>query len=280
MKSLVADSTSRRVRNASLSYVLAALVAWAPVAARAEGEPPPTTVTVAEPAPPSVVHCKRIELGSRALEEIDARVRLRFISQGLAHAAFKARFWAWTWAGIYSALTVGNGILALTSSNPDDRTDAYIGTAASFIGLMVLVVLPLKVMGDQRWLERRLRKAPADEDTCRLLADAERLLIRDADSQAFGKSPLVHAGNFGFNIAIALLLGVGFGHWNAAVITGLTGIAIGEIQTFTQPSDTIAMLRNYRFGRLTATPPKPRTTWMLAPTVTHDRYGVTLGVSF
>jgi hypothetical protein len=228
-----------------------------------------------------VVHCKRIELGGPALEAIDARVRLRFIEQGLAHAAYKARIWAWTWAGIYSALTVGNGILALTAGNPDDRNDAYVGTAASFVGLMVLVVLPLKVMADQRWLERRLRKAPADEDTCRLLADAERLLIRDSDSEAFGRSPLVHAGNFGFNIAIALLLGVGFGHWNAAVITGLTGIAIGELQTFTQPTDAVMMLRNYRFGRLSSSPPpKPRASWMVAPTVTRDQYGLTLGVRF
>jgi hypothetical protein len=214
------------------------------------------------------------------LERIDARDRLRFLDREMAHAAYRARFWAWSWAGIYSALTVGSAILTATASDESGRIDNGIGTAASFVGLAVLIVKPLDIMRDQRWLERRLRLARPDEDTCALLADAERLLIRDAASEAFGSGPLVHVGTFGFNIALVLLLGVGFGHWNAAVSTGVTGIAVGEIQALTQPTDAVRLLRDYRRGWVKRYPPKPATTWMVVPTAGRDHYGLSFALSF
>lgn len=225
------------------------------------------------------MHCRRIAGGTVALEAADARLRLRFLDEGLAREAYRARFWAWSWAGIYSALTAGNGILALTASSTDDKIDDAVGAAASFVGLAVLIVLPLKIMRDQRWLARRLRRAPAGEDPCAPLADAERLLLRDADSEAFGSGPLVHAGNFAFNIGIALLLGVGFGHWKQAAITGLVGIAIGEIQAFTQPTGAVRLLRDYRAGRWSQGAPPPP-AWMVVPTAGRDHAGLAFALRF
>jgi hypothetical protein len=224
------------------------------------------------------IHCRRIEDSVPALEQIDARVRLRFIDSGLAREAFKARAWAWSWAGIYSALTVAELIQAGIAA-PDDKVNHWIGAGASFVGVAVLAILPLKVMHDQRWLERRLRHARADEDPCALLADAERLLIRDAGSEAFGAGPLVHAGNFAFNIGLTLLLGVGFNHWDAAFITGVTGVAVGEIQIISQPKGAIRLLRNYRLGRLTPNAPAAP-SWKLVPTATRDGYGLSFALNF
>ena len=106
--------------------------------------------------------------------------------------------------------------------------DDGIGAGASFVGVLSVALSPQAVMADQYWLERRLRRAPPGTDVCALLADAERLLVRDAKSAAFGKSALVHAGNFVFNAGVMLLLGIGFNHWEQAALQGVVGVAVGR----------------------------------------------------
>jgi hypothetical protein len=210
------------------------------------------------------VHCRAIAGGTRALENIDARVRLSYLRTNLAHGAFRAKVWSLTWAGIYTALTAGELGLALTTSNPSDQLNNGIGAGSAFIGVLVIAVAPLDIMHDQHKLEKRLRLAPPDEDPCAQLADAERVLLRGAKSEAFGKSVLVHAGSFVFNAGLGILLGAGFGHWNAAAQTALIGIAVGEIQINTQPVDVVHTLENYRRGRLATNTP-PRFTWAVTP---------------
>jgi len=223
--------------------------------------------------------CAAIAGGSTSLERIDAGERLRFVRERLRVDARDARIWAWTWAGIYSALTVGN-LALLAAHDQDQRRDDYLGAAASFVGLAVLLVSPLKVMRDQRWLERRLARAPAGVDPCALLADAERLLIRDAAAEAFGKGPLVHAGAFIFNLGLGLVLGAGFGHWNSAAITSLVGIAISEIQIVSQPNGALRTLQRYRRANL-----GPPARWRpyhlgLAPIAGPDHIGLMIGGAF
>jgi hypothetical protein len=224
-------------------------------------------------------HCRAIEGGTPALERMDAQLRIDWIRDRLRTGARRARIWAWTWAGIYSALTVGN--LILSGVDPEEKkVDDYLGAAASFIGLGTFIVTPLRIMRDQRWLDRRLRNAPPGIDPCVLVADAERLLIRDADGEAFGKSPLVHAGNFGINLACALILGLGFGHWDQAAIQGAVGIVIGEVMILTQPQEAIHDLARYRRGELGADFRYRPFAWGLAPLVGHDRAGLILGAAF
>jgi hypothetical protein len=198
-------------------------------------------------APAGAVECAPIAGGDPTLGRIDAEVRLRFLRDRMRLAARKARIWSWTWAGIYSSLTVGQ-LALLPTADKGDQVDNYIGAAASFIGLATIVVSPLRVMSDQRWLERRMRTPAAD--VCARLAEAEHLLVRDADSEAFGKSALVHAGNFVLNAGISLLLGLGFHHWGQAALQGLTGIAVGEAMIISQPDQSVTDLRRYRLGNL------------------------------
>jgi hypothetical protein len=226
------------------------------------------------------VNCRRIEGGLHALEGIDADVRLRFIDEHLRLGARRARIWAWTWAGIYSSLTLGEVILGVTEKDPESAKDDYLGAAASFVGLAVLVVLPLDVMRDQRWLERRLKHAPPNTDRCALLADAERLLIRDAASEEFGTGPLVHVGNFLFNIGVSLFQGLYFGHWGQAAITGLVGIAVGEIQAFTQPTDVVRALARYRQADLGHAPAKLPPAWLVVPEASRDHIGLRFALTF
>jgi hypothetical protein len=215
-----------------------------------------------------------------ALSLVDAQTRLAFIRAHLDTEARRARAWSWSWAGIYSAITVAQ-LATVPLREPDARVDAYIGAGASALGVAVLAVAPLKVMGDQRWLARRMAHAPADTDPCALVADAERLLERSARSEAFGKSALVHAGSFVFNVALGLTL-VGLRHFDAAAITALTGIAVGELQIFTQPSGTIGAWQRYRSGALGEErgPPTPSRAFAVSPFLGRGRVGMALGVAF
>jgi len=252
-----------QIRNASLSYalVLSSLVA-AFGDARAE------------------THCRTIAGGSSSLESIDAKVRLQWIDKRLRHGARNARLWAWGWAGIYSGLVTYELITSAVVNKQADKNDAYVGAAASSVGVLVLAILPLDIMRDQRWLERRLKKAKPDTDPCALLAEAEGLLLRDAKGEEFGTGPLVHAGSFIFNIGVGLVLGLGFNHWTQAAATALPGIVIGEIQAFTQPLDAVHDLAHYRAGMLDAPTKKWPLMWSLIPTVGKDHYGASFALGF
>jgi hypothetical protein len=225
-------------------------------------------------------HCRSIAGGSAALEQIDANVRLKWIDKRLRHGARNARMWAWGWAGIYSGIVTYELITSGVVNKQADKNDAYIGAAASTVGVLVLAIAPLDIMRDQRWLERRLKNAKPGTDPCALLADAERLLLRDAKGEDFGTSPLIHAGSFIFNVGVGLVLGLGFNHWTQAAATAIPGIVIGELQAFTQPMDAVHDLAHYRAGALDAPTKKWPLLWSVVPTVGKDQYGLQLALGF
>jgi hypothetical protein len=232
------------------------------------------------------VECAPITGGTPELGRIDASVRLRFLRDRLRLAAHRTRIWTWTWAGIYSSLTVGN-LALMAGTDRSGLIDDGVGAGASFVGILAIALSPQKVIGDQYWLERRLRTAPPGTDVCALVADAERLLLRDAKSSAFGKSALTHAGNFVFNIGIGFLLGFAFDHWKQAAIQGLVGIAVGEVMILSQPNDTVIDLKRYRAANLGVPPGwRPLSSrlglagWAIAPMIGRDHGGLVAGVTF
>jgi hypothetical protein len=231
----------------------------------------------ATPAPALAEECAPIEGGSSVLEHIDANQRLAFIRERLAADARRARIWSWTWGAAYGAIAGTYYVLSGVESG-GDRVNDLVNAAAASVGLAVLVILPLNVMHDQTWLEKRLARAPNDH-VCAKLADAERLLIRDAESEAFGKSPLVHVGNIAFNLGLGLLLGVGYGHWNEAAQAWFVGAAVGELQIVTQPVDAVYDLRRYRFGLIGhSAADRPRIA--VVPLVSPRNLGLGLALQF
>jgi hypothetical protein len=227
------------------------------------------------------VHCRAIDGGDPRLEQIDADARLAFIRRELRDGARKARLWSWSWTGVYGSLATYQLLSAtVIDTSRDGRIDGYIGAASAAIGVATMQLMPLKVMSDQRWLDRRLRLASADVDRCALLDEAEHLLVRDAASEAFGTSPLIHAGNLVFNIGLAVLLGAGFGHWRTAGITAAVGTAVGELEVFTQPTNSVDALRRYRSGVLGGRTEQPRPSWVVTPALGAGVYGLQIAGSF
>lgn len=226
--------------------------------------------------PAGATQCRVIDGGTPALGEIDAETRLHWIDRRLSDDAARARIWAWTWGLTYSAITVVQFGLALQPDiSTTDRAGYIVGGSAALIGVLAGAILPLKVMGDQRWWQRHYARSRGD-DVCSLLNTAELLLIRDAESEAFGVGPLVHVGNFAINIAAGLVLGLGYGKWSAFGYTTVVGIVVGEVQASTQPTDAVEDLRLYRAGQLEPRRSTPRLGIAMAPLVLPGGGGASL----
>jgi hypothetical protein len=223
--------------------------------------------------------CRAIDGGTPQLASLDAGVRLRWLDQRLAADAARARIWAWTWRAAYTGITIGEVILALTATDTETRAADIVGATSSFIGVAANMILPLKIMGDQRWWQKHYARSRGD-DPCALVNTAELLLIRGADSEAFGVGPLVHIGNFLINIAGGLVLGLGYGRWSAFAYTSIVGIAVGEIQVATQPTDAVEDLRLYRTGQLDMAVSKPRLGLAMAPIILRDGGGAALTLTW
>jgi hypothetical protein len=221
--------------------------------------------------------CHAIAGAAPELMAIDAETRLAWIDRRLAIDAARARIWSTSWSVTYAGLTVAQVVLAATAQSPEERWSNVIGGALSLIGVAAQVALPLKVVGDDRWWRKHRARVGAGEDVCSLLNTAELLLLRDAESEAFGVGPLVHAGNFIINIAGGLVLGLAIGRWAAFAYTSLVGIGVGEVMAATQPTDVVEDLRLYRAGQLVP-PTRPRLGVAIAPLIGRDSLGAALGL--
>jgi len=208
----------------------------------------------------------------------DGEERLRFLDQALKRVARRARLWTWMWAGIYSGLAVYNLAWALAPPHDRARTiDGSVGAAGSLVGLAVLAILPPSAVGGQYRFARHLRARP---EVCAAVAEAERLLVKEANDEAFGKSALVHAGTFAFNALLGGLLAGVWGHGDQAAITALVGTAIGEAQIFTRPTTATQALERYRAGLLGAAPERSAAAWMVLPQLGPAGAGISLAGAF
>jgi hypothetical protein len=225
--------------------------------------------------------CRAVDGGTPALALIPAEKRIEWIDHRLRHEAHNARLWSGLWGAGYGAITVGQAILATQQSDTGQRAENIVGAAASFIGVMAVVILPPSVERDQSWWEKHKRLIPPNADPCATLATAEHLLVRAADSEEFGIGPLVHIGNFAVNIAAGLVLGIGFNRWPAFAYVGLVGIAVGEVQVITQPTGSIADLRRYKNGDLgDGKQAASRLRWSVAPWAHRDGGGASFALTF
>ena len=214
--------------------------------------------------------------GEPALQRLNADVRLRFIRERLRVDARHARIWSYSWGTIYSAVATGQFVAAPLVSHASGL-DLYVGGGAALIGVIPVVFTPLKVMGDEERLDELEAENP-QADPCATLAQAEKLLTRDAANEARGQSLLFHGGNVVLNVGLFLVLGAGFGHWTSATISLLTGLATGEVMIFTQPVGAVEALRDYRRGDFGT--PSARVRMGIAPLLAKDRSGLVLSVTF
>jgi hypothetical protein len=212
-------------------------------------------VNTAQAAP---VSCPPPAGASLRLGSTDAQARLEWIDARLTETASDSRTWAWLWGGGIAV----SGLVSLSVTpfiRPQDRIDWYTGAVSAAIGVFPFILKPPRVIRDSGELREQLRKAPPAANPaalCPVLADAEARLERDAKDQRQQQAWWLHAGNVGFNVGIALFLGLGYGHWTAGIINGAAGVVVGEAILLTQPTSSIDDLHTYRAGNIGPLMPK------------------------
>ena len=231
MRSAAGDAYRASVRICAAGCLVAALV-----------------VAAAAPAG-AATRCPAGAGANTTLGDIDGETRLAWIDTRLSRTARRARLYTWGWGvGIVGA-TVGN-LVPLAFVSPEDRVDWYTGAGTTIIGIVPLLIAPLDVVEDAHALHAGIAAAPAGDDVCLRLADAETRLVRDAKNQEDGQRWWLHVANVALNTGVGLFLGLGFHHWGAGALNAVTGVIIGELIIYSQPTETMNDLRRYRDGAL------------------------------
>jgi hypothetical protein len=251
--------------NVGVGHALlgAAWLAFAPMIARAD-----------EP------RCAAIHGGSDELAQHAPIDRLLWIQRRLDVDAKKARIWTWTFVGIYTGLIVGNGThLILDHRTYNNTADNSVAVGGSVFGLLVLTIMPPAVLRDQHKLARVVTSW-RDDHACATLAEAEKILVRDAKGEAFGKGPLAQMGNLGFNFALGIFVGLALHRWPTGFIVGPVAAAAGEVQLLSLPTHINDTLAQYRLGDLRERPTDARLIWSVSPLIGSNQVGVGGGFAF
>jgi hypothetical protein len=224
-----------------------------------------------------VVKCPGVDGANSSLADVDARRRLAFVRDVMDDQARRARRWhlAWIVAGL--GLSAGNYTRAALADTRDERIDPLVGgTTALFIPASTLA-LPLAVVRHQRTVEEdagTLSPAEGARGVCAVLARAERLFAMSAADEAFKAGIAAHLFVIGGNGAIALFLGLGFDHWQGALVNGGGGLLISELRIFTQPTGAITELARYRRGDLHAVASPSSSPIQIAPWIAQGGAGI------
>lgn len=193
--------------------------------------------------------CPAPEGAGEVVAATDGRVRLEWIDERLSREAHRMSWWNWGWAAGIGASGVGT-LVAVPFVAPENRVDYYTGAALAGIGVIPFLVAPPDVIHDGRELHAMLVAGPpgTDVEVCRMLADAEARLVRDARNERLLSGWWSHAANLALNAGAFLFLGFGYHHWESGAINGAAGFVIGETVIFTQPRGTMNDWARYQRG--------------------------------
>lgn len=203
-------------------------------------------------------------------EEVTRRVAM--LSEELRdnEAAFTTWYWLWTAGyGTASAGSLGLGLLAPRfADTPADerrwRVNMFFsaGTTAVALGLMALTYPT--VIGAADAIETARDGTPDGERHALMLA--ERLAATSADEAAMGVAWYQHAANAAFNLAVSLVMWLGFGYGGDALVNFLISTAVVELQILTQPTGLIDDWRGYQNAAMAGrTTPGQGWIWQLVP---------------
>ncbi len=184
-----------------------------------------------------------------AQETVECERRLTQITTTLDDDARHTRVWYWSWMAAGTALVAGQAALAAVTTG-DLRNDSILGSASAVFIPAFLLIHPPEVLSDAPRLEARLTKTTVDGrvgDPCISLLRARELLARDAADEGFAKAWYAHAFVIGGNIALGLILGVGFGDWLGFAKQAVGGSVVGELQIWTLPGGAL-QARGLGFG--------------------------------
>ena len=206
----------------------------------------------------------------------DAEVtrRLEFIELRLRRGTAATQRWWYSWFFGFAALSTGQAIVAIATTNPGLRADSAVGAASSGLGVLALGVIPFPALHAARAVYEIPEATP--EQRRRKLARAEQILKRSADAESSYRSWYTHVIAGGVSIGIGLGLWLGYDRLASGARNALIGIALNEVRIFSHPAAAIQDWEEYRRQWTPVSEPAPRKAtvqWSLTP------YAGGLGVS-
>jgi hypothetical protein len=215
-------------------------------------------------------------LPARATPELaayDDFDRYSFLRDRIHQSATHAAIYMGGWATVYGATAVTQFAL-IPAADAETRKDRILGGSAAAFGMIFALVPPRILIEDGR-----LRSAESI-GVCGDIARVEAALDASIRDEDFANSPLMHAGNFLFNMGLGLIIGVGFHHVDVAILTATSGVFIGEVQFYTRPHTSRADLDDYLNGALHPRSVGSRFNWAAAPIVRPDGGGMSFALTF
>jgi hypothetical protein len=170
----------------------------------------------------------------RRLEFIEVRLRS---GAGPANTWWQASYYGWT------ALTMGQFVVAVATTDPGLRKDMAVAVVGSSLGVIPLGLFPLPARTAASDLAAFPDATPTERR--RKLAAAERLLEASAEAEALGQSWVSHVLSASVSIGFGLVLGLGYDRPSQGVFNAVSGIALSELQILTQPTAAIDDLHAY-----------------------------------
>jgi hypothetical protein len=180
----------------------------------------------------------------------DISRQIDWIQSSLDAGGASAKRWQYGWSTAYGGLTylyAGQSLVLDDDHQTNDRYDALVNSAGSFIGLVGTLAFPMKTHIAAETLKRMPEATQAQKQA--KLQQAETLLRQSAEREAQGRSWQAHA----FGAIVSALAGVAVasddGRSEDGLIMFATNLLVSEIQIFTTPSRATEDWKHYRQGR-------------------------------
>jgi hypothetical protein len=204
-----------------------------------------------------------VEVGPQleGLDDPEIQARTGFLEERLDAGRRSAQAWQYGWTGVYGVTTTVSAVGTLLADDADDRVYNLVGAVKSAGALAQLLLDPLPA----RLGAAPMREVPATTRRGRLerLAVGERQLFVNAARAEQRYSLRRHLEGVTTNLIGGAVIWA-FGDSSDAVVSTLSGIAVGELQIWTQPWRATGDLEDYR-NRFTDGSPVGAGDWELRP---------------
>jgi hypothetical protein len=145
-----------------------------------------------------------------------------------------ATTWWKTWTALYAVATVGQGGVAILSTDKSTRQDMIVGAGTTLLGVASQLITPVKTGFHPLGTDSIAKLSFIEKQ--QLLAQGEAYLKRQAEIADAGKGWQVHALSGAVNLASGLITWIGFKRsFGEGVSNFALNTVITETQIWTQP---------------------------------------------
>jgi hypothetical protein len=202
------------------------------------------------------------------LPDLIVSERLQIIETMLHEGKSNANLWWYGWLAGYSAATVGQGVVSISTNDKSLKQDMVLGAATTLLGALGQVITPM-VPGYAPDRLKKISDGTVKERRQKLIA-AEELLKQSALREKSGRSWKNHAITGIVNIGGGLITWFGFKRdiW-AGLESFVLNTCITEAQIWTQPTKAMKDYKNYCKKYKSGSTPmvqKPEIIWLVSGT--------------